>query len=334
VSPTHAHNDESPHGHGHRHGLVDPALAATGQGLWALKWSFVGLMVTALLQALVVAFSGSVALLADTIHNVGDAATAIPLGVAFFLARRAPTRRFPYGLGRAEDFAGLVIILTILASAGVAAWQSLVRLWHPVTVSHLGAVAAASIVGFAGNEAVAIFRIRVGRRIGSAALIADGQHARADGWTSLAVLLGAGGVWLGYPVADPIVGLLISAAIGVLVWQSTRAIVARMLDGVDPTTLTAVEHAARHVPGVQDVTDVRARWVGHRLHVEVSVAVPGTATVAQGHAIAKEVRHQLLHHLPHLGGVTLHVDPQEEAGEQHHGLGTHAHDGLAPHRHD
>ena len=333
MNTTHAHKDDSHQGHAHSHGFVDPAIAATERGLWALKWSFVGLTGTALIQAVVVALSASVALLADTIHNVGDAATAIPLGVAFLLARRAPTRRFPYGLGRAEDFAGLLIVLTILASAGVAAYQAVVRLWHPVTVTHLGAVVAASIVGFLGNEAVAIFRIRVGRQIGSAALIADGQHARADGWTSLAVLLGAAGVWMGYPLADPIVGLVISMAIGVLVWRSARAIVARMLDGVDPIMVDDVEHAARHVPGVADVTDVRARWVGHRLHVEVSVAVPGTATVAQGHAIAKEVRHQLLHHLPHLGGVAIHVDPQEEAGERHR-LGTHAHDGLAPHRHD
>lgn len=322
------------HGHGHHHGTIDPSIVSTERGLWALKWSFVGLMVTALLQAVVVALSGSVALLADTIHNFGDAATAIPLGVAFWLARRAPTRRFPYGLGRAEDFAGLLIVLTILASAGVAAYQSIVRLVHPQPVSHLGAVVAASLAGFVGNEAVAMFRIRVGRQIGSAALIADGQHARADGWTSLAVLFGVAGVWAGYPLADPIVGLLISAAICVLVWQSVRAIVTRALDGVDPKTLDAIEHAVHHVPGVEHVSDVRVRWIGHRLHAEVSIAVPGTITVADGHTIAKEVRHQLLHHLPHLGGVTLHVDPREEAGEHHHRLPAHAHDGLPTHSHD
>jgi len=325
---------EPPHGHGHAHGIIDPSIVSTARGLWALKWSFVGLMVTALLQAVVVTLSGSVALLADTIHNFGDAATALPLGIAFVLARRAPTRRFPYGLGRVEDVAGLLIVLTIFASAGVAAYQSVVRLLHPDPVTHLGAVIAASLVGFLGNEAVAIFRIRVGRQIGSAALIADGQHARADGWTSLAVLVGAAGVWMDYPLADPIVGLLISAAICVLVWQSARAIVTRALDGVDPTTLEEIEHAARHVPGVEHVTDVRARWIGHRLHAEVSVAVPGAASVADGHAIAKEVRHQLLHHVPHLGGVTLHVDPREEAGDRHHRLLTHSHDGLPPHAHD
>jgi len=281
----HTHHNDASH-HGHHHGIVDPSIASTGRGLWALEWSFVGLIVTALLQAVVVTLSGSVALLADTIHNLSDAATAIPLGIAFWLTRRKPSRRFPYGLGRAEDFAGLLIVLMILASAGVAAYHSILRLVHPQPVSHLGAVIAASLIGFIGNEAVAILRIRVGRQIGSAALIADGQHARADGWTSLAVLVGAAGVWAGYPRADPLVGLLISAAICVLVWQSGRAIVTRALDGVDPGMLEEIEHAAQDVPGVESVTDVRARWIRHRLNVEVSVAVPGSVTVTDGHAIA------------------------------------------------
>ena len=184
-------------GHGHSHGVVDASIASTDRGLWALKWSFVGLMATALIQVVVVVLSGSVALLADTIHNFADAATAIPLGIAFVLARRASTRRFTYGLGRVEDLAGLAIILTITASAVIAAWQAIQRLMHPQAVSMLWAVMAASIVGFVGNEAVAIFRIRVGRKIGSAALVADGYHARVDGWTSLAVLVGAIGVWAG-----------------------------------------------------------------------------------------------------------------------------------------
>jgi cation diffusion facilitator family transporter len=113
------------------------------------------------------------------------------------------------------------------------------------------------------------------RQIGSVALVADGYHARVDGWTSLAVLLGAIGVWAGYPLADPIVGLLISAAIFVIVWQSARAAMVRMLDGVDPETLETIGHAARHVPRVEEVTDLRARWIGHRLHAEVSITVPG-----------------------------------------------------------
>jgi cation diffusion facilitator family transporter len=170
-------------------------------------------MITALLQVGVVLISGSVALLADTIHNFGDAATAIPLGIAFLFARRRPTKRFTFGYGRVEDLAGVTIVLLILFSAIVAAYESINRFFHPQDISHLWAVAIASAIGFIGNEAVAIFRIRVGRRIGSAALIADGQHARIDGWPSLAVLVGVLGVWFGYPMADPIVGLIITIAI-------------------------------------------------------------------------------------------------------------------------
>jgi cation diffusion facilitator family transporter len=313
---------------------VDASIVATGRGLWALKWSFGGLMATALIQLVVVALSGSVALLADTIHNFADAATAIPLGVAFVLARRGSTRRFTYGLGRVEDLAGLVIILTIATSAAVAAWEAIQRLLHPQPVEMLWAVMAASIVGFVGNEAVAIFRIRIGRQIGSAALIADGYHARVDGWTSLAVLFGALGVWTGYPLADPIVGLLISVAIFALVFQAARAVLVRVLDGVEPETLDAIAHAAAHVPGVQEVTDVRTRWIGHRLHAEVSVTVPGTLSVGEGHEIAREVRHQLLHHLPHLGSVTVHVDPEGQGGERHHRIERHTHDDLPMHGHD
>jgi cation diffusion facilitator family transporter len=194
-------------------------------------------------------------------------------------------------------------------------------------------VIAAAIVGCFGNELVAIYRIRVGRRIGSAALVADGYHARADGWTSLAVLAGTAGVWLGYPRADPVVGLLISVVILHLAWQSARAVFTRMLDGVDPEVLDAAEHAARHVPGVRDVAEVRARWIGHRLTLELNVAVNPDVTVTEGHGVAKEVRHQVLHHVPHVSGVTVHVDPATESGESHHHIDSHAHDGLPIHAH-
>jgi cation diffusion facilitator family transporter len=327
-------HDERLGHHGHAHGFVGPSIVTTSRGLWALKWSFVGLMLTALVQAVVVAFSGSVALLADTIHNFGDAATAIPLGVAFLLARRATTRRFTYGLGRVEDFAGLVIVGIIAVSAVVAAYEGARRLIHPQPIELLWAVAVASAIGFVGNEAVAIFRIRVGRQIGSAALVADGYHARADGWTSLAVLGGAVGVWAGYPLADPVVGILISAVIFVLVWQAARAVLLRALDGVEPETIGAIVHAASHVPRVEEVTDVRARWMGHRLHADVSVTLPGGLSVMEGHEITKEVRHQLLHHVPHLGSVMVHVDPHGQGGEGHHRIGLHAHDGVSEHSHD
>lgn len=320
--------------HAHTHGVADPSIASTARGLWALKWSFAGLTVTALIQAGVVVLSGSVALLADTIHNFADAATAIPLGIAFVLARRGSTRRFTYGLGRVEDFAGLTVIAIILASAVVAVYESIRRLQHPQPPELLRAVVLAAVVGFVGNEAVAVFRIRVGRQIGSAALAADGYHARVDGWTSLAVLLGAAGVWAGYPLADPVVGLVISAAILILVWRSAPAVVLRMLDGIDARTLHDATHAASRVPRVEEVTGVRARWIGHRLHVEMNVTVPGGLSVAEGHAVATEVRHRLLHRLPHLGGVMVHVDPDGQGGDDHHRIAGHAHDSLPTHSHD
>jgi cation diffusion facilitator family transporter len=321
------------HGHGHTHGFVDPSIASTSRGLWALKWSFVGLLGTALFQAVVVALSGSVALLADTIHNFADAATAIPLGIAFWLARRGATRRFTYGLGRVEDLAGIAIVATIMTSALVAAYQAVGRLLHPQPVAMLGAVIVASIIGFLGNETVAVFRIRVGRQIGSAALVADGYHARVDGWTSLAVLVGALGVWAGYPLADPIVGLLISVVILWLGAQAARTVLVRILDGVDPEIVEAARYAVEHVPEVREVTDVRARWIGHRLHAELSVSVSPALSVADAHETAKAVRHRLLHDVPHLGSVTVHVDPLGEGGDGHHRIAEHTHDGLAAHAH-
>ena len=284
MSDRHHHDEHAPHGHAHgdervhahTHGVVDPSITSTARGLWTLKWSFVGLFATALLQAGVVALSGSVALLADTIHNFADAATAIPLGVAFLLVRRGVTKRFTYGLGRVEDLAGLMIVATIAASALVASYEAIQRLLHPQALEYLGAVMVAAVIGFLGNEAVAVFRIRVGRQIGSAALIADGYHARVDGWTSLAVLVGAIGVWAGYPLADPVVGLVISVAIFAIVWQSARLVLARALDAVEPEVVDTITHAAGRVPNVEEVSEVKARWVGHRLHAELHVTVHGT----------------------------------------------------------
>jgi len=173
----------------------------------------------------------------------------------------------------------------------------------------------------------------VGRQIGSAALVADGYHARTDGWTSLAVLVGAVGVWLGYPLADPIVGLLIAAAILVIVWQSGKMVFARLLDGVDPFVMDEIRSAAARVEGVEDVAEVRARWVGHRLRAEVNVAVDPELSVAEGHAVAREVNHSLLHKLGYLETAVVHVDPAQESGEEYHRVDAHSHNGLPTHSH-
>jgi cation diffusion facilitator family transporter len=326
------HHDHD-HEHGHTHGIVDPSITTSERGLWAIKWSFIGLAATAMLQLVVVFISGSVALLADTVHNFGDAATAIPLAIAFWFARKRPSDRFTFGYGRVEDLAGVAIVLTILASAIIAGYESIQRLLHPQDISHLWAVVGASILGFLGNEGVAIFRIRVGREISSAALIADGYHARVDGWTSLAVLFGAVGVWLGYPLADPIIGLLITAAIFGIVIQSGKSIFFRMLDGAEPKIIAEIRHTAEHAPQVKEVSEVRARWLGHRLHAELNIAVDPQLTIAQAHAVAADVRHRLLHHLDYLSLVVIHVDPEDQSGEAHHRITEHAHDGLPAHSH-
>jgi len=333
VGHSHSEHDHREHHHDHSHGTVDPTLLTTERGIWAVKWSLVALTSTAVFQLVVVIFSGSVALLADSIHNIGDAATAIPLWIAFSLARRQPSRRFNYGYGRVEDVAGVMIVLTILFSAVLAGYESINRLWHPQTVKHLWVVAVASIVGFAGNELVAILRIRVGKQINSAALVADGYHARVDGLTSLAVLLSALGVSLGYPLADPLFGLLITALILPIVWESGKAVFTRLLDGVDPAVTDEISHALTHAQGVHDVTEIRLRWSGHRLHAEINLAVSPNLSVAQGHAIAVEARHQLLHRLPYLANVTLHIDPADLSGEKHHGFTEHTHGGLVLHSH-
>ncbi len=301
---SHGGQDHRTGAHGHTHGVVDPSIATTQKGIWAIKWSFVILAITAILQLIVVFMSGSVALLADTIHNVGDATTALPLWIAFVLVRRPPTKVFNYGLGRVEDLAGMLIVLIILFSAIIAGYEAISRLIHPQAITQLGWVAAAGIIGFLGNEIVAIFRIRVGREIESAALVADGYHARTDGLTSLAVVLGAAGVWAGFPLADPIIGLLITIAIFGIVWQSARSVVTRALDGVEPDVTDEIRHVAEHVPGVKMV-DARAHWLGHRLHTDVAIAVDNALPVSEATRLADQLRGELMGHMPALRTATI-----------------------------
>lgn len=326
-SHDHAHPHEGPQGHGHDHahptGLrgflhevfvphshdasttITDAMTASAAGLRAVKLSLVILAVTAAAQLAIVLVSGSVALLADTIHNFSDALTAVPLGIAFVLGRRPATRRYTFGFGRAEDLAGLFIVLMIAASAVVAATEAVIRLLHPQPLSNTGWVFAAGLVGFAGNEAVALYRIRTGRRIGSAALVADGVHARTDGFTSLAVVIGVVGVWLGMPLADPIVGLVIAAAILVLLWGTARDVGRRLLDGVDPGLMTTAEHALAHVGEEAAFTDLRLRWSGHSLAVQATMAVPAQTSAARIGELTAAAETQLRGHLPRLS--TVHI---------------------------
>jgi cation diffusion facilitator family transporter len=296
----------------HRHKAtvsVDSAMEADARGLRALLVSLAGLGLTAAAQAVVAVLSGSVALLGDTLHNAADALTALPLAVAFVLGRRPANRSYTYGYGRAEDLAGMAVVLAIAASAVAAAVAAVRRLADPGGVSHLWAVAGAALLGFLGNELVARYRIRVGRQIGSAALVADGLHARTDGLTSLAVLLGAGGVALGLDLADPIVGLLITLAIVVVLRDATREVYRRLMDAVDPDLVDRVEAVLRGTPGVRGVGRVRLRWIGHQLRAECEVVVDRDLSVARGHEIVEEAQHRLLHELPRLAAALVHADP-------------------------
>ncbi|WP_435056515.1 cation diffusion facilitator family transporter [Streptomyces noursei] len=357
VSEPHSHGDGPPHHHDHgahrhtgpagrsraarlRHRLahavtphsheardkVDPALEGSREGLRTLWLSLAVLGLTTVVQAAVFALSGSVALLGDALHNAADALTAVPLGVAFLLGRRAATRRYTYGYGRAEDLAGVVIVLTIAASAVPALYAAVDRLLHPQDVAHLWAVAAAALAGFVGNEWVARYRIRTGRRIGSAALVADGLHARTDGFTSLAVLLGAGGSALGWRAADPAVGLLITVAILLVLKDAAREVFRRLMDSVDPALVAAGEAALRGVPGVRGVGRVRMRWIGHALRAEADIVLDPQLTLARGHRIAVAAEHALIHGVPRLTAATVHLDhtPEDGGADPHAALAHHA----------
>jgi cation diffusion facilitator family transporter len=305
-------------GHSHDHGgRIDDRLHTASEGLRAVLISLSGLTATALVQVVVVAMSGSVALLADTVHNFSDALTAVPLGVAFVLGRRRATRRYTYGFGRAEDLAGIFIVAMIALSAGIAVWQAVERLLDPRLVEQPGWVAAAGLIGFAGNEAVAVYRTRVGRRIGSAALVADGLHARTDGLTSLAVVGAAAGAMAGWRLADPIVGLVISLAIANVLRVAARDIFRRLMDAVEPELVDQVDATLATAPGIRGVDRVRVRWVGHELHVDAEVTLDARLGLREAHDRLEGARHLLLHEVPRLADALLHASPTAERDDPH-----------------
>ena len=325
---THAHPHDD-HRHEHPRGLrgaikeifaphshdasdsVDNALESSAIGIRAVKISLVALGLTALGQVAIVIVSGSIALAADTIHNFSDALTAIPLWIAFALGTRAATRRYTYGFGRAEDLAGLFVVAMITLSAIIAGYEAIMRLIHPVQIQHLGWVAAAGLVGFIGNELVALYRIRVGRQIGSAALVADGLHARTDGFTSLAVLFSAGGVALGFPLADPIIGLVITVAILAVLRTAARDVFRRLMDGVDPEIVDTAELTLARRPGVKAVHSIKIRWIGHRLHADAELDVDPAMNLADAHRIAHDAEHELIHAVPKLSTALIHAYPAQ-----------------------
>ncbi len=299
-----------PHSHDSSDKL-DGALESSAAGIRAVKISLLVLGATALAQVVVVMFSGSIALAADTIHNFSDALTALPLWIAFALGTRAATRRYTYGFGRAEDIAGLFVVAMIALSAIVAGYQAVMRLINPQPIEHVGWVALAGLLGFIGNEWVALYRIRVGRRIGSAALVADGLHARTDGFTSLAVLLGAGGVALGFPLADPVIGLVITVAILAVLRTAARDVFRRLMDGVDPTFVEIAETTLTARTDVHSVHNVRMRWIGHRLHADAELDIDPALTLAEAHRIAHDAEHDLMHAVPKLSTAMIHAYPAQ-----------------------
>jgi cation diffusion facilitator family transporter len=326
----HAHPHSHDHDHDHPHGLrgaikevfaphshdsadsVDSALESSAAGIRAVKISLLVLGVTAIAQIAIVVISGSIALAADTIHNFSDALTAVPLWIAFALSTKGATRRYTYGFGRVEDLAGLFVVAMITLSAIVAGYEAIERLIHPQPIANLGWVALAGLAGFVGNEWVALYRIRVGKRIGSAALVADGLHARTDGFTSLAVLVGAGGVASGFPLADPIVGLVITVAILAVLRTAVRDVFRRLIDGVDPELVDTAEAVLAGQPGVRSVHSVRLRWIGHRLHADAELDVDPMLSLTAAHRIAHDSEHDLMHALPKLATAMIHAYPAHD----------------------
>jgi cation diffusion facilitator family transporter len=343
---SHPHEDHG-HGHGHGHGhehrggvigflkelfvphshdsadKVDSALEASKEGMRCLKISFIGLMLTALVQTVIVYYTNSVALLGDTLHNYADALTAVPLAIAFIVGRRLATRAYTYGYGRAEDLAGIIVVVLIAFSAFYAGYEAIKRFMNPGEVQHLAVLAIAGVVGFLGNEVVAQYRIRTGRRIGSAALVADGLHARTDGFTSLAVVFSAAGAWAGYPIADPIIGLLITVAILFVLRDAAREVYRRLMDAVDPHLVDQAETVIRSTPGVVDVTEVRLRWHGHKLLAEARITVDTSMSLVDAHHLSHEVEHELVHGVRRLTAATIHAEPLAADADPAHALVSH-----------
>ena len=310
--------------HDRDHGTVDAGVLDSGAaGIRATKAAVVVLGGTAAIQAAIVVFSGSVALLSDTLHNLTDALTSIPLWVAFGMGRRRPTRSYTYGFNRVEDLAGLLIVVAIGASAALVIWESIGRLGEPRPIERFPWVIAAGVVGVVGNEWVARYRIRVGREIGSEALETDGRHARADAMTSLAVVAAGIGAGLGAVWVDPVAGLVVGALILWLLVRSARRMARRLLDGIEPESVEQVADTIRGVSGVRNISNLQMRWHGHELHISASIAVDSDLTVEVGHDTAHEVEHALHHRFSFPISAVIHVEP--------HGV-VDSHDSTAHHQ--
>ena len=316
------HNDDE-HAHGHEHGKVDADLYGNRAGLRAVQISTAGMLLVAAIQFAIAWIGGSAGLFADALHNFGDVFTTIALWIAFVISNRAANQRYTYGYYRAEDLAGIFIVLVIIASAIASAVESIQKLTSGNIPTQIYLSMAAALIGVAGNELLAQYKISVGKRINSVSLIADGHHSRIDGLTSLAAFIGLIGVKLGFPKADPIAGIVITIVIVTVVFSTSRSVLQRLLDAVDPHVVPSIVTTATAVPGVEEVTDVRARWVGHTLHVVMNIEVDAELTLSKAHAIAEEVRHRLFHDVKGISEVVVHTDPSSASGDHHQEMAHH-----------
>lgn len=323
----HGHNhDEHEHEHdehGHEHGKVDADLYGNRAGLRAVQLSSAGMLLVSAIQFAIALIGGSAGLFADALHNFGDVFTTVALWIAFVISSRAANQRYTYGYYRAEDLAGIFIVLVIIASAVAGAVESIQKLMSGNVPTHIYLSMAAALVGVVGNELLAQYKISVGKRINSVALVADGQHSRIDGLTSLAAFAGLIGVMLGFPIADPIAGILITLVIIIVVFTTSRSVLQRLLDAVDPHVVPSIITTALAVPGVEAATEVRARWVGHTLHVVMNIEVDAGLTLSKAHAIAEEVRHRLFHKIKGISEVVIHTDPSSASGDHHQEMAHH-----------
>ncbi|HEX6553981.1 MAG TPA: cation diffusion facilitator family transporter [Ktedonobacteraceae bacterium] len=325
------HDHEHGHGgHGHEHGRVDADLYGNKAGLRAVQISTAGMFLVAAIQFAIAAIGGSAGLFADALHNLGDVLTTVALWIAFVLSNRAANHRYTYGYYRAEDLAGIFIVLVIIASAVAGAVESIQKLTTGSVPTQLYLSMAAALIGVAGNEILAQYKISVGKRINSVPLMADGQHSRIDGLTSLAAFIGLVGVALGFPLADPIAGLVITAVILTVVYSTTRSVLQRLLDAVDPRLIPSILSIASKVPGVEAVTEPRARWIGHTLHVTLNIEVDPELKLADAHAIAEEVRHRLVHEVKGLSEAIIHTDPSSHGGDFHQLMAHHQQEAQRP----
>ncbi len=297
------HHDHSAASHGHHHGSLgdEPlrvALVSSGVlGLVAALELFAGLA------------TGSSAVLSDSFHNLADVSTTIALAAAFLLSRRHATRRFPYGYHRVEDLAGLLVLGLILASAVLAGFDSVTHLLHPQPLGTPLLALAAALIGVVGNEAVGQYKLRAAARAHSTSLAADGKHSRLDGAVSLGAAVGVTGSWLGFHLLDPLAGLALTGLILYVGWETAGHVTGRLMDEADYVMEQLITEIAGRHEGLQKITGVHARWTGRQLLADLTIEVDATATVAQGHAIAEAIRHELFHEITQLREVLIHVDP-------------------------